>query len=84
VENNVYVCGMEKFHIDVLAIDKHSSSVLASTILAQTKEEFNEAFEVWESSITFSRFYIEINYWGENGDAVKDIVSDYEDHIGYV
>ena len=44
--------------VTITVFDKNTSNFFGKTIVADSKEEFNEQVEEFETEIPFSRFYI--------------------------
>ena len=62
----------------IRAFDKDSSNFFGKTIVAETKEEFNEQVEDFEEEVPFSRFYITIE--AEDYDLTPEQLQIVEDH----
>jgi hypothetical protein len=51
---------MEKVYVQITAFDKNSADNIGRSIVANSKESFNEQVEEFESEIPFTKFYVEM------------------------
>jgi hypothetical protein len=70
---------MARVVVTITAFDKNTSNFFGKTIVADSKEEFNEQVEEFETEIPFSRFYITMeNQWLD--DLTEEQLQIVEDH----
>ena len=69
---------MEKVHVQIIAFDKNSNENTGRSIVADSKESFNEQVEEFENEIPYTKYYVEIIADEVLNDEQLEIVSDYE------
>lgn len=69
---------MAEVVVTIRAFDKNTSSFYGKTIIADSKEEFNEQVEDFEGEVPFSRFYITLE--AEDVDLTEEQLQIVEDH----
>jgi len=69
---------MAEVVVTIRAFDKNTSNFYGKTIIADSKEEFNEQVEDFEAEVPFSRFYITLE--AEDVDLTDEQLQIVEDH----
>ncbi len=69
---------MEKVYVQITAFDKNSADNIGRSIVANSKESFNEQVEEFESEIPFTKFYVEMVADEILSDEQLEIVEDHD------
>ena len=69
---------MEKVHVQIIAFDKNSNENTGRSIVADSKESFNEQVEEFESEVPYTKFYIEMLADEVLSDEQLEIVADHD------
>lgn len=70
---------MARVVVTITAFDKNTNSFYGKTLVADSKEEFNEQVEEFEANVPFSQFYTTIeNQWLD--DLTEEQLQIVEDH----
>jgi hypothetical protein len=69
---------MVKVHVQITAFDKNSADNIGRSIVANSKESFNEQVEEFESEIPFTKFYVEMVADEVLTDEQLEIVEDHD------
>jgi hypothetical protein len=69
---------MEKVHVQIIAFDKNSNENTGRSIVADSKESFNEQVEEFENEVPYTKFYVEILADEVLSDEQLEIVADHD------
>jgi|688.fasta_scaffold2657618_1 hypothetical protein len=69
---------MEKVHVQIIAFDKNSNENTGRSIVADSKESFNEQVEEFENEVPYTKFYVEMIADEVLSDEQLEIVADHD------